>query len=217
MTSKPDLFQPPRIAVWLVTLFTPAEEAESILGDLHEEFSHLAANSGFASARRWFWRQSVKTIAYLLGAGYRAAPWSTSAAVLGGFFGKVVLNRYILWFSLRAMTTIVDKYQIYQSHPGAYFSWLIGGGMLIEQLVLATLVGVAVAVAAKGREMTATVTLGLVGSALPGTGFFVVMAKNVHFEFWMPALSFASSIAVFVGGMIVRMCRSAAPTRHSVM
>lgn len=89
--------------------------------------------------------------------------------------------------------------------------------MLIERLVVAMLVGVGVAMAAKGREMTATLTLGLVGSALPGTGFFVVMAKNLHFEFWMPTLSFASSIAIVVGGVIVRTRRSAAPTRHSAM
>ena len=37
MTSHADFVQPPRIASWLVNLFTPAEEAESILGDLLED------------------------------------------------------------------------------------------------------------------------------------------------------------------------------------
>ena len=52
MTSQPDLQppQPPRIAVWLLTLFTPAEVEESIMGDLLEEFSGLAIESGRASA-----------------------------------------------------------------------------------------------------------------------------------------------------------------------
>jgi hypothetical protein len=34
--------QPPKTAEWLLDLFTPYEEAESIRGDLFEEFSSLA-------------------------------------------------------------------------------------------------------------------------------------------------------------------------------
>jgi len=44
-------FQPPRGAVWLIELFTPYEQAESIPGDLLEEFSDLASKSGVAYAR----------------------------------------------------------------------------------------------------------------------------------------------------------------------
>ena len=65
MTSKADFVQPPRIAVWLVNLFTPAKETESIPGDLLEEFSQLASKSGVTVARSWYWRQTAKTIAHL--------------------------------------------------------------------------------------------------------------------------------------------------------
>jgi hypothetical protein len=51
MTSQAFFLQPPRIAVWLVSQFTPAEESESILGDLLEEISQLASKSGVAVAR----------------------------------------------------------------------------------------------------------------------------------------------------------------------
>jgi len=34
--------QPPRVAVWLLDLFTPSEQTESIPGDLLEEFSDVA-------------------------------------------------------------------------------------------------------------------------------------------------------------------------------
>jgi hypothetical protein len=51
MTSQPHFVQPPRIAVWLISLFALAAEAESILGDLLEEFSVLASKSGMPSAR----------------------------------------------------------------------------------------------------------------------------------------------------------------------
>jgi hypothetical protein len=43
MSSQRDIVQPPRIAVWLITLFTQAGEAESILGDLLEEFSDVCS------------------------------------------------------------------------------------------------------------------------------------------------------------------------------
>jgi hypothetical protein len=54
--------RPPRLAAWLVNLFASVEDAESILGDLHEEFSDIVSKSGVVPARRWYWRQSVKTI-----------------------------------------------------------------------------------------------------------------------------------------------------------
>jgi hypothetical protein len=39
MTFQPDFVQPPRIASWLLNLFTPADDEESIIGDLREEFA----------------------------------------------------------------------------------------------------------------------------------------------------------------------------------
>jgi hypothetical protein len=44
MTAQTYFVQPPRIATWLLNLFTPVGEAESILGDLLEEYYHLASN-----------------------------------------------------------------------------------------------------------------------------------------------------------------------------
>ena len=86
MTSQPYSVQPPRIAMWLVNLFAIPDDTDAILGDLLEEYSHLAAKSGVAFARRWYWRQTLKTITHLsLLQPNRVAPWSTSAAVAGGF------------------------------------------------------------------------------------------------------------------------------------
>ena len=115
MTSQADFLQPPRIAVWLVNLFTlTAEEAESIPGDLLEEFSHLASKSGVAFARSWYWRQTVKTIAHLVGSGFRVAPWSTTAAVVGGFLlvSRLSLGcpsgRSLQFFTDTRFTTIIS-------------------------------------------------------------------------------------------------------------
>jgi hypothetical protein len=75
MMSQARFVRPPRIALWLVDLFTPSEQAESIPGDLLEEFLELALKSGDAFARRWYWRQSVKTVAHLIATGFLVVPW----------------------------------------------------------------------------------------------------------------------------------------------
>lgn len=224
MTPQADFVQPPRIAVWLVTLFAPAEEAESILGDLLEEFSHLASKSGVAFARRWYWRQTVKTIAHLAGSGFRVAPWSTVAAVAGGF----LLIRFGLLFYGQAMEAVLDRYRVYEYlsdlgrqqpslNVAAYMFW-ITRGMLIGRVLVETLAGGIVAVAAKGREMTATMALGLFLSALGVTGCLMMVARTGDYEFlflWALPAVFADSIAIVVGGAIVRTRRSAATTRPS--
>lgn len=66
---KAHIFRPPVIAVWLVGFFTPDKQTEAIQGDLVEEFSRLASASGVAAARRWYWRQSINTVAHLMGTG----------------------------------------------------------------------------------------------------------------------------------------------------
>jgi len=142
------------IAGWLISLFTPPEEAESILGDLLEEFSHLASKSGVAFARCWYWRQTVRTIAHLAGAGLRAAPWSTAAAVAGGY----VLIRIVFELYESSITAVLDRYRIYEQYGEDYLYW-ITRGKLIGRVLVATLAGGIVAVLAKGREMTATMTI----------------------------------------------------------
>ena len=93
MTSQSHFVQPPRFAVWLLSLFAPDEDAESILGDLFEEFSLLASKSGVPFARRWYWRQTLKTVLQLAGLGFRTAPWLTTAAIVAGFMLRKV-RRY---------------------------------------------------------------------------------------------------------------------------
>lgn len=211
MTSQANFDQPSRIAVRLINLFTPAEETESILGDLLEEFSLIESKSGAAFARGWYWRQTVKTIAHLMGAGFRAAPWSIAAVVVGG----VLLNWFLSGLPVQAIGAVLDRYRVYEYHPDAYIFWL-KNGMLIGLVIMATLVGGIVAAAAKGREMTATVTLGLFRGAFGAAGSLMNFAETGDDGFlWTLPWVFAFSIATVVGGVIVRTLRSAATTRPS--
>jgi len=212
MTSPADFVQPPRIATWLVNLFAPPQE-ESILGDLVEEFNHRVSKSGVAVARTWYWRQTLGTIAHLFGAGFRVAPWSTGAAVVGGF----LLLRFVSGLPDQFLSVITDRYLAYWSnHFKAYMFWATDG-MLIGHLILSAFVGCFVALVAKGREMVATTTLGLILCAMAGAADLAMLAKQPMDDplTWM-LFQCSGPLAIVTGGLIVRTRRSATTTRPSV-
>jgi hypothetical protein len=204
MTSTADFVQPPRIASGLLNLFTPPDEEESVLGDLLEEFSLLASKSGVAFARSWYWRQAVKTIVHLFGTSFRVAPWSTTAAVVGGF----LLHRFVSGLPDKLLSAVTDKYLFYWSAHFQAYMWILKG-MLIAHLILWMFVGCMVAMVAKGREMVATMTLVLVQCALIGTAWVWVAMHRPMGVAWM-LWSCAGPCAIVLGGAIVRMLRSAA-------
>ena len=204
MTSQGHFVQPPRIAVWLVNLFTRAEEAESILGDLLEEYFHLVSKSGVAFARSWYWRQTVKTIAHLFGSGFRVAPSSTTAAVVGGF----LLLRFVSGLPERAIFAVLHRYRVFDHHFEAYV-FFATDGIAMGHVIASMFVGCIVALAAKGREMIATMTLALFLCALIGVALEWVATHRPMDVAWM-LWSCADPFAIVVGGAIVRTRRSAA-------
>lgn len=204
MTSPADFVQPPRVASWLLNLFTPPDEEESILGDLLEEFSLLASKSGVAFARSWYWRQAVKTTVHLFGTAFRVAPWSTTAAVVGGF----LLHRFVSGLPNKLLSAVTDKYLFYWSAHFQAYLWMLKG-LLIAHLILWIFVGCMVALVAKGREMVATMTLVLAQCALIGTAWVWVAMHGPMGVAWM-LWSCAGPCAIVLGGAIVRMLRSAA-------
>ncbi|MFZ0862582.1 MAG: permease prefix domain 2-containing transporter [Candidatus Sulfotelmatobacter sp.] len=208
MTPQADYVRPPRFATWLLNLFTLSEE-ESIVGDLLEEFSPLASQSGVAFARRWYWRQCLKTIAHLFGSGFRVAPWSTSAAVVGGY----LLGAFLHGLPDKVLSAVTDTYLAYWSTHFQAYMWVLKG-MLIAHLSLSMLVGCMVALAAKGREMVATITLSLVLFGLVAPAYFALVAEHWAMEDALSWTLFQCSgpVAIVVGGVIVRMRRSVART-----
>jgi putative ABC transport system permease protein len=60
---RPPATPPPRLALWLIDRLLSPAAAEAISGDLLEEFQRQARTRGAAFARRWFWRQTVASIA----------------------------------------------------------------------------------------------------------------------------------------------------------
>lgn len=210
MTSQGYFIQPPRLATWLVDLFSPYEQAEAISGDLLEEFSELASQSGVAIARRWYWRQAVKSIAHLFGSGLRVAPWSTIAAVVGGF----LLGRFVFPLPEKAIFGVVQRYQLFDHHFNAYV-FFATDGVAIGHVIASMFVGCVVASAAKGREMVATMTLVLVLCAMTGAGLVWVARGNAPILWGMLPWYVADWFAIVIGGAIIRTHRSAPPRRPS--
>jgi hypothetical protein len=205
MTSPADFVQPPRIASRLVNLFAVGEEAESLLGDMLEEFSHLASKSGLAFASRWYWRQTWKTLAHLVGNAFRVAPWLIAAAVIGGF----LLNRLVSGLPERAIFAVLQSYQVFGHHFRAYV-FFATDGIAIGHVIASMFVGGVVAWAAKNREMVATMTLSLVLCAMTGAAVLVWVARGQASMLWMLPWYVADWLAIIVGGATVRMRRSAA-------
>lgn len=200
------IFRPPVVAAWLVGFFTPNKQTEAIQGDLTEEFSRLASASGVATARRWYWRQSINTVAHLMGTGFSAVPWLIAAAVLGGCL--------LLWFggdlAELARWTFRMKLRAY----GLRIVWP-AWEIQVERFLVMMLVGSLVALVVKGREMVTAIALSLVCAALSGLAYPVwTMMHNAELALPVRAFQFVSSIAILLGAAIVREIRTISATRH---
>jgi hypothetical protein len=194
---------PPRIAIRLLNLFATGEEAESILGDLLEEFSLLASKSGVA-ARRWYWRQAMKTIAHLIGIGFRAAPLATAAAMAGGF----LLNRLVSGLPERAIFAVLERYSVFDHHFSVYV-FFATYGIAIGHVIASLFVGCMVALVARSREIVAAIALVLAFFTMTAAAVPILVATGHTPVLSMLAWNFASWLAIMIGAAIVRMRRSA--------
>jgi hypothetical protein len=208
--TKSSSFQPPRIASWLIDLSTTPEKAESILGDLLEESSDLASKSGAASARRWYWWQSLRTIAHLFLAEFRGGPpWAIGSVLVGFFF----MNSFFVGFLEWATLANCGQNVFACSELPADFVWM-KNELLRLDLVLSLSIGCIVSAAAKGREMVTAITLGLILGVWSAVLLLVWSASHHYALLMLPLLmTFAASILVVLGGGIVRQTRMALARR----
>ena len=209
--TKSFSFRPPLIASWLIDLFATPEQAESVLGDLLEEFSDLASKSGVAFARRWYWWQSVRTIAHLFGAEFRGGPpWAIASVVVGFFFLQSFFTGFFEW----AMLANFRAQNVFTwPQVPADFVWM-KNELLRLDLVLSLSIGCIVSAAAKGREMVTAITLGLILDVWSTVLFLVWSASHHYALLLLPLLmTFAASILIVLGGGIVRQTRMALARR----
>jgi hypothetical protein len=197
-----------RLAEWLLNLFAPLDEAESILGDLQEEFVQVRSNAGVKPARRWYRRQMRKTVAHLFLSGLRTSPL-TWATVIGGLLLLRLTHSAPDWL----LSELTDKYLAYWSRHFAAYLWLLRV-IWPAYLAASLFTGCMVALFAKGREMVATSTLGLILCVMMVVASVYLATSTGHFfSFWSLATAFSDPVAIILGGIIVRQHRFAAVTR----
>ena len=210
--------QPPRIAVWLLEQFTPDNQTEAIPGDLLEEFSDIASRQGIASARRWYWRQSIRSIGHLIGDGLRVASW----LIGGSAVTACLLGACVMWLTENTVNIVHHRYHVYYHVSAPIFWWVYA--ILVERLVNPLLMGGTVGLMVKGRELAAAITLSLFIGISSALGLVLMATADtprnfpswyadpmLHLRILRPLLvtTFLSPIMIVIGGITVRNVRSA--------
>jgi hypothetical protein len=215
MTPQPSPARPPRLAAWLVDLFASREQAESILGDLSEEFSDLASRSGIANARRWYRLQSAKTIAHLAGAAFHATPPWLAVALFLGF----LLSWLSAGLPAKLIIALLRTQRPYSSRHYEAYVWLLAYGIPIVSITQSLLIGCVVALLARRREMLGAIALGLLRAAPIAWLLFIFFGRTPLARPVIPFLGpflFSRAldlIGIVIGGVIVRKARSASASR----
>ena len=206
-------FPVPRAAVWLIELFTPYEQAESILGDLLEEFSNIASKSGVAYARRWYWRQSVRTVFHLVRSGFRVAPWSIAGVAVGGVL-LMQLGHAIADSAIRTGIELVNHHILpFNPRFSRLELFLLNSGIHLCRLSVSMFIGVIIALACKSREMLATITVSLICSIQAVAAFCTFLHGWKDYATLRPVLLvsllyfFGGLFATVIGGGVVRTYR----------
>jgi hypothetical protein len=163
--------EPPRLTSWLLELFVPADQSDSIPGDLLEEFTARAAVAG-RGARWWYRKQVVRTVGHLLSLEFRRSIWATLGAVLAGLVMQHYSGRLVSFGAV----ALLEHYPVYHYvGPRAFWCVYIAG---IDCVVFPLVIGWTSAAISKGREMAVAVLLGaLRGMALVSWLYFVVWLR----------------------------------------
>jgi hypothetical protein len=210
MNSGESVLGPSRLAVWLIVLFGPGQQGQAVLGDLLEEYSLLRKKQGVPAANRWFWAQTLRTIAYLIGSEFRSAPLTITAAAIGGFFLRWYVSRSLNPTITTAVDALLHRYHVYELDPHAYIFWSIHI-MYAERFLVNLFIGFVLGMALKEREMAGTIALAVLGDLLAIQSMLTATARTANTGYlWTLPWSFAFSVAVVAGGAIVRTRRSQA-------
>jgi hypothetical protein len=160
-------FVPPSAAVWLVDLFA----CDEIQGDLIEEHSEVASRRGPAYARRWYWRQCLRTIARLVGDAYCHAPWAIAGCVVGAILAGIVTFWLEVVLVARFVLPVLLQYSF--THFGLSLTniFLTTYQVLTVSLIAPALMGWVAAKAGRERGMVAALTLTLLFTGIMAWSF----------------------------------------------
>jgi len=204
MKSQPNPDPLPHGAEWLIRLFANAEEIDLILGDLSEEFAQLASQSGTAFARKWYWRQTMKSLPHLVSSAFRASPGLTATALATGF----LLRHLVARLPESVTFALVDRFDIY-SHHWTVYRFMASTALDVEHALTFLFVGAVVAFVAKGREMAPAIALATIYALMAVVGSVSHVIRGGEYASLLRlSWYFSDSLAVILGAVIVRTLRS---------
>jgi hypothetical protein len=153
----------------------------------------------------------MKTVPQLAGVAFRTAPWTTTAAVVGGFLLRKVLSPLVE----PPIFAVLERYRVFEHHFGTYMLFA-STGIDIGHLISFLIIGFAVALVSRQREMVATITLGLIYGVMDVVGFiYVVTTSSDSALLWRFAWVFADCLVIVLAGAIVRTYRLAVLSQPS--
>lgn len=100
---SPTPSSPPAIHAWLMRRSLVPQDRDAVIGDLHEEFTAIAAASGIDAARRWYRRQVRTSIAYNVG---QRLAWIRMAGTVQDFRHAVRSLRATPTFTIVALAVL---------------------------------------------------------------------------------------------------------------
>ncbi len=160
MNSPAPPVHPPRFASWLVGLFALENQAEALEGDLLEEFSAVASDANPATARRWYWKQCMKTSAHLAWISLQTAPLRIAFTTLAGF-SILWCTETQLGLPTHLVCAAIDHYSGFYMNHFSSWQFCLNYGIPAVSWIFALLVGCLIALVAKGREIPATAAFGV--------------------------------------------------------
>lgn len=204
MHPRPQLDQPPRLGAWLVGLFAEGEEREQIVGDLLEEYHERCAHPGPSAGRRWYWRQIFGSLPHLVVAALRTSPWTTAVVVVIGF---ELRKQVMAHLPERMIFALVDRFDLGANHFAVY-RFLSSTGIDIGHLITFLMVGLAVGLIARRREMAPALVLGFIYAVMAVIASVWVVSRS-HELAYLLRLSwyFSDALAIVMGAAIVRTLR----------
>jgi hypothetical protein len=168
----------------LLALFTSADRAEGIVGDLTE------GRDVHGSA--WFWRQVLATMVALWGSTFTSAPWATLGLAAAGCF----------LFASSALSGIAAV-AFFPQHIGSAVSWIKLSSIWWSG---ALLTGASLAGIGQARGMVACVALAILSEGLVTALGVTILQRDILRTSSVVFFSIAAlaPLALLTGGAVVR-------------
>jgi hypothetical protein len=105
------MISPPRFAETVLTsLGATPEYRDAVVGDLAEELAWRATLDGPAEARRWYYREALRSIPHLLGNGARSMRWGSVRRVTGIALSAWAISTITLGVSFVIVLSTISRF-----------------------------------------------------------------------------------------------------------